>query len=237
MSYTPAMDHIATFIVVGFLAQMIDGTPLKRLGEVEEHFVSLLAPGAIFAVGGRPVELLKVEGLKAFVKPARGARVAVPRWMGSRMPLSASIEAELLAQRRLAVDVLDRGRDATELAADFERAFNLPNDVAITLADLYALQHRVARIPGVGEDHGTRGAVGLVPEERPVLRLISGGADLLVHTEAIEDREREWQERFADVESGEPLPLEEQDRTARAGKRRRHCGPAGPAADDDRVVD
>ncbi|MFH5804728.1 ligase-associated DNA damage response DEXH box helicase [Alienimonas sp. DA493] len=64
-----------------------------RLGTVEEAFVSRLKPGDKFLFAGRPLELVKVFELKAWVRKARGVTGAVPRWSGGRMPLSSELAA------------------------------------------------------------------------------------------------------------------------------------------------
>ena len=64
-----------------------------RLGTVEEAFVSRLKPGDKFLFAGRPLELVKVFEMKAWVRRAKGTTGAVPRWSGGRMPLSSELAA------------------------------------------------------------------------------------------------------------------------------------------------
>jgi hypothetical protein len=107
----------------------------------------------------------------------------------------------------------------------------------VEVGPLDLVGHRVVRVARLGEDHGARGAVRFVPEERAVLRLVAGGADLLVHSEAVEDRKREGKERFAHVEAGKLLALDEHDASACAREGRRDGRASRAATDDDRVVD
>lgn len=72
----------------------------RRLGEVEEGFLSALRPGEAFLMGGKVVEVVRVEGAIAIVKPSTSERVQTPRWMGGKMPLSARMAEEELALRR-----------------------------------------------------------------------------------------------------------------------------------------
>lgn len=58
------------------------------IGTIEESFIARLAAGDRFVLGGRPVELVRVRDMTAFVKRAKSLRGAVPRWEGGRSPLS-----------------------------------------------------------------------------------------------------------------------------------------------------
>jgi ATP-dependent Lhr-like helicase len=64
------------------------------LGHVEESFVARLSPGDCFVFAGRVLEFVRVREMTAWVKPAPLRAAVVPRWSGSRMPLST-----LLAER------------------------------------------------------------------------------------------------------------------------------------------
>lgn len=70
----------------------------RRLGEVEEGFLSALQPDEAFTIGGRAVVLDRWHQTTAVVKPAQGERVQTPRWMGPKMPLTAQLAEE---ERRL----------------------------------------------------------------------------------------------------------------------------------------
>jgi ATP-dependent helicase Lhr and Lhr-like helicase len=69
-----------------------------RLGTVEESFVARLRPGDRFVFGGKPLEFIRVRDMKAWVRRAPNAKGAIPRWMGSRLPLSGDL-AEMLRER------------------------------------------------------------------------------------------------------------------------------------------
>ena len=60
---------------------------------MEEYFVSRLKPGDKFLFAGRPLELVKVFDMQAWVRRAKGTTGAVPRWSGGRMPLSSELAA------------------------------------------------------------------------------------------------------------------------------------------------
>ena len=59
-----------------------------RLGSMEESFLSRLSPGDCFVFAGNVLELVRIEDMTAYVRRAARGRPTVPRWGGSRMPLS-----------------------------------------------------------------------------------------------------------------------------------------------------
>lgn len=67
----------------------------RRLGTVEEWFISRLKPGQMFIFGGRRLELVRHHGLTATVKPAtrKNARGQIPSWQGGKSPLSTELAA------------------------------------------------------------------------------------------------------------------------------------------------
>ncbi|HEX2185130.1 MAG TPA: helicase-related protein, partial [Chloroflexota bacterium] len=69
-----------------------------RLGTVEESFIARLRPGDRFFFAGKPLEFVRVRDMKAWVRRASTTRGAIPRWMGSRMPLSTELAAALRAR-------------------------------------------------------------------------------------------------------------------------------------------
>jgi ATP-dependent Lhr-like helicase len=68
------------------------------LGSVEESFVARLKPGDRFVFAGTPLEFVRVRDMKAWVRRAPNSKGAIPRWQGSRMPLSGEL-SELLRER------------------------------------------------------------------------------------------------------------------------------------------
>lgn len=81
------------------------------LGFVEESFVGRLKPGEAFIFGGRTLELVRVRDSIAYVRLARSSSRYVPRWQGTRLPLSVTLGLGLL-------DLL--GRHVAGLALDAE---------------------------------------------------------------------------------------------------------------------
>lgn len=68
------------------------------LGSVEESFISRVSPGEKFRLGGKLLELIKIQDNAAWVKRAKGKSTTVPRWAGGRMPLSNEL-AEAFRQK------------------------------------------------------------------------------------------------------------------------------------------
>jgi ATP-dependent Lhr-like helicase len=77
-----------------------------RLGSVEESFIARLRKGDHFLFAGRILEFVRLHEMTAYVRRATGARGAVPRWQGGRMPMSSELAHAALAQLQLA----DSGR-------------------------------------------------------------------------------------------------------------------------------
>ncbi|MES2350800.1 MAG: ligase-associated DNA damage response DEXH box helicase [Pseudomonadota bacterium] len=73
-----------------------------RLGSVEESFISRLRQGDHFLFAGRVLEFVRLHEMTAYVRRATGARGAVPRWQGGKMPLSSELAHAALEQLRLA---------------------------------------------------------------------------------------------------------------------------------------
>lgn len=74
----------------------------RRLGSVEEWFISGIRPGRCFIFGGRMWELVRVRGLIATVQvPAKkNARGGIPSWQGGKSPLSSELSAAVAEKLR-----------------------------------------------------------------------------------------------------------------------------------------
>jgi ATP-dependent Lhr-like helicase len=80
-----------------------------RLGSVEESFVARLKPGDRFVFAGTPLEFVRVRDMQAWVRRAKSVKGTIPRWMGSRLPLSGELAAAL--RRRLGEAARGQFRD------------------------------------------------------------------------------------------------------------------------------
>src|SRR6185312_14616359 len=92
-----------------------------------------LKPGDRFVFAGTPLEFVRVRDMKAWVRRAPNTKGAIPRWMGSRLPLSGQLAA--LIRRRL-------GEAAAAVYRDPEMQAIQP---------LLEVQRRWSRIPGPDE--------------------------------------------------------------------------------------
>jgi ATP-dependent Lhr-like helicase len=68
------------------------------LGSVEEAFIARLKPGDRFVFAGTPLEFIRVRDMKAWVRRAPSVKGAIPRWQGSRLPMSGQLSALLRAR-------------------------------------------------------------------------------------------------------------------------------------------
>jgi ATP-dependent Lhr-like helicase len=86
----------------------------KRLGSIEEHFISYLKPGDAFLFAGRALEFIRVRDLTAYVKPARSTTRFTPRWGGTKLPISESLGRSVRESLQRASE---GARDSAELQA------------------------------------------------------------------------------------------------------------------------
>ena len=62
--------------------------PGRKLGEMEEYFLSLLTPGDTFLFGGEILRLLGIDGMDALCARAQSDSPAIPTYNGGKFPLS-----------------------------------------------------------------------------------------------------------------------------------------------------
>ena len=67
----------------------------RKLGEIEEFFVSLLKPGDTFLFGGEILSLVSIQGREALVVRSAGDEPSVPSYNGGRFPLTTSLAARV----------------------------------------------------------------------------------------------------------------------------------------------
>lgn len=105
----------------------------ETLGSVEEAFIARLKPGDHFTFAGRTLSLVRVRDLRAWVRLATGRRAALPRWQGSRLPLSDELGAALRGRLDEAGRGIYRGPEMEAVRPVLE------------------VQRRWSHIPGVSE--------------------------------------------------------------------------------------
>ncbi len=82
-----------------------------KLGSVEESFVARLKAGDRFVFAGTPLEFVRIRDMQAWVRRAKNAQGAIPRWMGSRLPMSGELSAALRARLGEAAAGVFRGAE------------------------------------------------------------------------------------------------------------------------------
>ena len=75
-----------------------------KIGTVEESFIARMRTGDCFLFGGRLLELVRIHEMTAWVRRTSGKRAAVPRWGGSRFPLSVTLAEAVVDQLALAAE-------------------------------------------------------------------------------------------------------------------------------------
>jgi ATP-dependent Lhr-like helicase len=104
-----------------------------RLGHVEESFIARMSPGDAFTFAGRTLELIRVRDMTAYVKPARGNKKLVPRWGGSKMPLSSELAT---ATREMLKEFREGNSQEPEMQA---------------VVRLLKVQQKLSRVPDTNE--------------------------------------------------------------------------------------
>lgn len=99
--------------IVSDPAVMVQFSGGRKLGTVEEGFISRIRPGDVFVFAGMSLELLRHNNLTAVVRKAPMTKVNVPAWVGGRMPLSSNVSA-------LIRSTLSRGENDRLLHPEYE---------------------------------------------------------------------------------------------------------------------
>ena len=109
-----AMRHrLSMGTIVGDMSMNVAYQNGKKIGSIEEYFISRLSIGDCFSFAGQILELLRVTGFTAYVRPSAAKKVAIPSWQGSRMSLSTEV-SEVLREEVSALDE-NRSREKVKL--------------------------------------------------------------------------------------------------------------------------
>jgi ATP-dependent Lhr-like helicase len=87
----------------------------SRLGTVEESFIARLSPGDRFVFAGTPLEFVRVRDMVAWVRRAPNVSGSIPRWQGSRLPLSGELASALRSRLGEAAEGMFRGPEMEAL--------------------------------------------------------------------------------------------------------------------------
>ena len=63
----------------------------KRLGSIEEYFVSSMSPGDVFWFAGQTLEYIRIKDMTVQVRRSKKKKARVHSWMGGRVPLSSTL--------------------------------------------------------------------------------------------------------------------------------------------------
>jgi ATP-dependent Lhr-like helicase len=123
------------------------GRGSRRLGEVEENFISSLQPDEAFLMGGKTVKLKRLHMNIALVEPAHSAeRVKAPRWMGQKMPLSKQLAREEVELRQALRTAWSQG-GAPAIRQVVRRRWNVTPEVADRVVQLIERHNKAAPVP------------------------------------------------------------------------------------------
>jgi len=86
----------------------------RKLGSMEESFITRLKPGNKFIFAGRNLELIGVYQMTARVRPAKTKSGVIAQWMGARFPMSTHL-AERVRHR------IDEARQGVFADAEMQR--------------------------------------------------------------------------------------------------------------------
>jgi ATP-dependent Lhr-like helicase len=89
--------------IVAEASMLVKMTNGRNLGSIEESFIARLRKGDAFVFGGRLLELVRVHEMTAYAAPAKRRSGVVPRWAGSKMPLSTEMADATLVELEAAV--------------------------------------------------------------------------------------------------------------------------------------
>jgi ATP-dependent Lhr-like helicase len=84
--------------IVSEAAMLVKYANGGKIGTIEEGFIARLSKGDVFTFGGKILELVRTQDMTAVVQPARRKSGAVPRWMGTKLPLSVEMADAVLRE-------------------------------------------------------------------------------------------------------------------------------------------
>ena len=96
ISRRTAMRHrLSIGTIVSDVSMIIKYVSGKRIGTVEEWFISQLKPGDNFWFAGKSLELVRVKGITAQVRKSKSKKGKIPSWQGGRMSFSSELSEML----------------------------------------------------------------------------------------------------------------------------------------------
>lgn len=87
-----AMRHrLSIGTIVSHTSLQIKYLSGKRIGTIEEWFISKLEPGKSFWFSGKNLEIVSIHHMEVIVRNSKSKKGAIPSWDGGRMPLSSQL--------------------------------------------------------------------------------------------------------------------------------------------------
>ncbi len=102
----------------------------RYIGDLEEEFVQMLAPGDIFVLGGRTYKFLKSEGIKVYVEDAEGQRPTVPSWFSEMLPLAFDSALIVGYWRRMIAEKIAKGEKEEKIIRYIQKNLDLEKHAA-----------------------------------------------------------------------------------------------------------
>jgi ATP-dependent helicase Lhr and Lhr-like helicase len=124
--------HIGAIVSDAMLSVNVIGG--KRIGVIEEYFISKLNPGDVFALAGSHLEFVGIKGMTVQVRRSNAKKAIIPSWNGGRLPLSSQLGFMLRKQLNYVAE--NKVHHSVELQA---------------LLPLFNLQQELSHIPKANE--------------------------------------------------------------------------------------
>lgn len=77
--------------IVSYAAMQVKHLSGKRIGSIEENFISKLKPGDVFWFSGNNLEIVHIHHMDVLVRKSKAKKGLIPSWQGGRMPLSSQL--------------------------------------------------------------------------------------------------------------------------------------------------
>ncbi len=110
----------------------VDG---KYVGDLEEGFAQLLAPGDIFVLGGKTYEFIRSYGMRVIVKPVEGVKPTIPSWYSEMLPLAFDSALLVGAFRRRIAELIEKNVSREEIVEWLVKEYKLERHAAESIYD------------------------------------------------------------------------------------------------------
>lgn len=125
----------------------------RRLGTIDEGFITGLREGAKFVFAGKVLQFVGVRDLTVVVKPAKGKTGTTPIWAGTRLPISESLSQAMREALQAAAAVHTSG-GVTAIGTSRALSDQAPATIApelLAAQELIGVQLRTSIVPQADE--------------------------------------------------------------------------------------